>query len=121
MLGIGGQEIMLILVLALIILGPKKMPDIARTMGKAMGEFQRASQDLKREMNLSASEPQPAKPKPQKKKTPPAETPEQESAPSSETEDVSVQEAAPSREQEQDTPAGDTQELPTHPVDEIED
>ena len=66
MFGIGGQELILILVLALIIIGPKKLPDIAKTLGKAMGEFQRATDDLKKEMNhatdLSPSRPSEKKP-----------------------------------------------------------
>lgn len=39
MFGIGGQELLLILLLALIILGPKKLPEMAKTIGKAMGNF----------------------------------------------------------------------------------
>jgi len=54
MFGIGGQELIIILVLALILLGPKKLPDIAKSLGRAMGEFQRASDDLKKEINLSS-------------------------------------------------------------------
>jgi len=54
MFGIGGQELIIILVLALILLGPKKLPDIAKSLGKAMGEFQRASDDLKKEIDLSS-------------------------------------------------------------------
>jgi Tat protein translocase TatB subunit len=57
MFGIGGQELLFILVLALIILGPSKLPEIARTLGKVMGEFNRATDDLKREIDLAAQEP----------------------------------------------------------------
>jgi len=61
MFGIGGQELIIILIIALILLGPKKLPDIAKSMGRALGEFQRASDDLKKEMNhasdLTAEEP----------------------------------------------------------------
>ena len=61
MFGIGGQELIIILVLALIILGPKKLPDIAKSLGRALGEFQRATDDLKKEMD-QATDLSPAKP-----------------------------------------------------------
>ena len=44
---LGGQEIILILVIALIVFGPRKLPEIGRTIGKALGEFKRATDDLK--------------------------------------------------------------------------
>jgi Tat protein translocase TatB subunit len=47
MFGIGMQELLVILGLALIILGPKKLPEIARGLGKAMREFRRATSDLR--------------------------------------------------------------------------
>lgn len=47
MFGIGMQELVLILVIALIILGPKKLPDVAKSLGKAMNEFKRATSDIK--------------------------------------------------------------------------
>lgn len=45
---LGFQELVLILVLALLIFGPKKLPEIGRTIGKGMAEFRRATSDLKR-------------------------------------------------------------------------
>ena len=47
MFGIGMPELMLIFVLALLIFGPKELPRIARTLGKAMGELRRASDELR--------------------------------------------------------------------------
>lgn len=47
MFGIGMQELVLILVIALIILGPKKLPDVAKSLGKALNEFKRATSDIK--------------------------------------------------------------------------
>lgn len=62
MFGIGGQELIIILVLALIILGPRKLPEIAKSLGRAMGDFQRATNDLKKEIDqvsdLTSTEPQ---------------------------------------------------------------
>lgn len=48
MFGIGSTELMVILVVAIIVIGPTKLPKIARGVGKAFGEFKRASNDLKR-------------------------------------------------------------------------
>jgi Tat protein translocase TatB subunit len=45
---IGTTELMLILVVALILLGPRKLPDLARSLGKGLNEFKRASDDFKR-------------------------------------------------------------------------
>ncbi|MFY9398241.1 MAG: twin-arginine translocase TatA/TatE family subunit, partial [Desulfomonilia bacterium] len=46
----------LILLVALIVLGPKKLPEIAKTIGKAMREFQRATDDFKRQVDLASLE-----------------------------------------------------------------
>lgn len=48
MFGIGMQEIVLICVIALIVVGPKKMPELARALGKGYGEFRRAFDEMKR-------------------------------------------------------------------------
>jgi Tat protein translocase TatB subunit len=50
MFGIGMPELLLILALALIVLGPKKLPELARALGKGMAEFRRATDDLKDEL-----------------------------------------------------------------------
>jgi Tat protein translocase TatB subunit len=47
--GIGMPELLVILVLALIILGPKKLPELARALGKGMAELRRATDELKDE------------------------------------------------------------------------
>jgi Tat protein translocase TatB subunit len=47
MFGIGMPELLLILALALIVIGPKKLPDIARSLGRGMAEFRRATDELK--------------------------------------------------------------------------
>lgn len=44
---LGGAEILMILVLALLLFGPRKLPQIGRTIGRAMGEFRRATHDLR--------------------------------------------------------------------------
>jgi TatA/E family protein of Tat protein translocase len=45
---LGMPEIMMIMFLALLLFGPKKLPEIGKQVGKALGEFKRASNDLKR-------------------------------------------------------------------------
>ncbi len=48
---LGLPEIAFILVLALLIFGPKKLPEIGRTLGKGMAEFRKATNELKRSVN----------------------------------------------------------------------
>lgn len=52
MFGIGMPEMILILAVALIVIGPKKLPDLARSLGKAMGEFKKATSELKDSMQI---------------------------------------------------------------------
>jgi sec-independent protein translocase protein TatB len=47
MFGLGFGEIVVILVLALVLLGPQKLPEVAKQMGKAFRDFKKASDDLK--------------------------------------------------------------------------
>lgn len=47
MFGIGTSEILVILLIAIIILGPKEIPKIARTLGRTIREFQRVTDELK--------------------------------------------------------------------------
>lgn len=77
-MNLGFPELVLILVIALLVFGPRKLPEIGKAIGKGMAEFKRASNDLKRtvEAEIEAAErpsppPAPAPPPPE----PPPSTP----------------------------------------------
>lgn len=52
MFGLGMSEIILIIVIALVVIGPKRLPDIAKSLGKGYGEFKRSFGDLKQAVNM---------------------------------------------------------------------
>lgn len=53
---ISGQEIIFALLIALLLFGSKEIPKLARTFGKGMKEFKRATDDIKREFEKSSPE-----------------------------------------------------------------
>ena len=52
MFGIGMPEMLLILAIALIVIGPKKLPDLAKSLGRALREFKRATSELKESFEI---------------------------------------------------------------------
>ena len=52
MFGIGMPEFLLILVVALVVLGPKKLPELARSIGKGLAEFKKSAEELKSKINI---------------------------------------------------------------------
>jgi len=52
MFGIGMPELIIILIIALIIFGPKKLPEMGKALGRAIKEFKKTSQELKEEIEL---------------------------------------------------------------------
>jgi TatA/E family protein of Tat protein translocase len=60
--GLGVTEILLILVVALLVLGPKRLPEAARSLGRSMAEFRRASSEIRSSLNLDAPDPEPPAP-----------------------------------------------------------
>ncbi len=52
---IGGTELLVIMVIALLIFGPRKLPELGKSIGKGLSEFKRASNDLKRSLEEELS------------------------------------------------------------------
>ena len=67
MFGLGFQEIIVVLVIGLLVIGPRKLPDLAKSLGKAFREFKHATDDLKQNFDLetiTTPEPKPVAKKP---------------------------------------------------------
>lgn len=56
MFDIGLQELLVILAIALIVFGPNKIPELAKSLGKAMREFKKATEDMKNSFEEEAEE-----------------------------------------------------------------
>ena len=52
MFGIGFPELIIIMVIALIVVGPKKLPDLAKALGKGMAEFRKATHEIKESLDI---------------------------------------------------------------------
>ncbi len=52
MFGIGFNEILIILIIALLVIGPKKLPEIAKALGKGYREFRKSFEDLEKEFSV---------------------------------------------------------------------
>jgi TatA/E family protein of Tat protein translocase len=50
----GGMEILVVMALAILLFGPKKLPEIARTLGEAMGEYHKATRTFENEMRKTS-------------------------------------------------------------------
>ncbi|MRR57604.1 MAG: twin-arginine translocase subunit TatB [Deltaproteobacteria bacterium] len=55
MFGIGMPQLIIILAIALIVIGPQKLPDLARSLGRGLAEFKRASNNFRRSIEEEAN------------------------------------------------------------------
>jgi TatA/E family protein of Tat protein translocase len=92
MFGIGMTELLVILGIGLLVIGPKKLPELARSLGKGLAEFRRASTDMRREfldvaeeasIDPPESSPDETSPPEAEKKTEEPKTPPSNDTPSS--------------------------------------
>ncbi len=72
MFGLGFGEIILVLVVALLVLGPEKLPKLAKQLGRGMREFRRAASEF--QATLSDADPTKVQPRPKTPTKPPAGT-----------------------------------------------
>jgi Tat protein translocase TatB subunit len=105
---LGGQEIILILVIALIVFGPRKLPEIGKSVGRMMAEFRKASNDFRRtlEEEVEAEKMRPVEPAAPLRAEPPPEPPA--AAVSVEPPVTAASDDAPPAVAADDTPAGVT-------------
>ncbi|MGZ4133235.1 MAG: twin-arginine translocase TatA/TatE family subunit [Actinomycetota bacterium] len=65
MLNVGPQELLIILLIALIVVGPQKLPELSRQIGRGLREFKRVQDEVKDMVKLDLlSEPEPPRPTP---------------------------------------------------------
>lgn len=59
MFGLGPSEIVLIAVIALLLFGPKKLPELMRSLGRSIAEFKRASREVSEQIHRSMMDEEP--------------------------------------------------------------
>jgi sec-independent protein translocase protein TatA len=57
MFNIGPSELILILIVALVVVGPKRLPEIGKAIGNGLKEFRKATSDIKNQLDVTKTEP----------------------------------------------------------------
>jgi len=57
MFNIGPWELILILIVALVVVGPKKLPEMGRAVGNCLKEFRKATSDIRNQLDVTKAEP----------------------------------------------------------------
>ena len=110
MFGIGFPELLLIMAIALIVLGPKRLPDLARALGRGFSEFKRATDELKQTFEAETRANDFKRPKDSPGKlTPPGAMQEGYPQEANPVEAAPVAENAPASEDSNPDPADDTE------------
>ncbi len=99
MFGIGMTELLVILTIGLLVIGPKKLPELARSLAKGLAEFRRASTEMRREFLEVADEARIDPPTPQTPEQPePVPEPKPDSEPTPEPEPARADKTKPADE-----------------------
>lgn len=70
MFNIGPTELIVIMVIALLVVGPKRLPEVGKTIGKSLREFRKAQEDLKGSFNFDLDDTKPTPPPVRRTATP---------------------------------------------------
>lgn len=111
MFGIGSTELLVIILVALVVLGPKSLTGITRSLGKAVGEFRRVSTEFQRTLNAEVDQAA----EDDRKKAAEAASPRQEAAPVR-TAQESGRTAGSAQSPAPQTPQAQTQAAATQPA-----
>jgi|SoiMethySBSTD1v2_1073268.scaffolds.fasta_scaffold2128354_2 TatA/E family protein of Tat protein translocase len=103
MLNIGPQELLIILVIALLVVGPQRLPELGRSIGRGLRELRKAQDEVRRTIQVNLDEPN-GDAAPRTKTTPPAADPAASSNPSPASGSTGVQDPTPTV---GDTPTAD--------------
>jgi sec-independent protein translocase protein TatB len=106
MFGIGIPELILIFVIALLVVGPEKLPELAKSLGRTLGEFKRVADEMKRTITLEMEE-EMNRPHEPPKREPTPQIPEMPAQPSTEvqsTDEPPAEVESPEETKKEETP-----------------